>query len=319
MSRVKTLREHLGPGERAAGFEEWTAEISAAAKTAELIGDPWRAMFGRMLETVAIAGTETLRREEKLGTDYAQACFALVQAMGYCAITAALSGMKDDVPAEVIDRMAIDFARTFKEAAVQAAKNCAQQDNSAKEQVPVIEDPLTSGERAEETKERAEAFYNIVRTQIGATSPGVSQHARNEGAFGAAIVTLIEAAQRVDATVRPFHGIASGLVMCSGGSYADTKDAMNRAFDDMAEAAGEVFREHQPMSRSSLFAQQVADAQSFLNHAELSGFIILARIGTDLDGRVAIDVDSAPQWKEALDGVIEGVEAIGRGEGQRMI
>lgn len=127
---VPTLRELLGDGDRTEGFAEWIVESFAASALLNAANEPWKAMYMRLVQLMAVAGLEGIRREdEQHGNDFAQACFALAQAMGTASMTAALGGMVDDVPAQTLRDMARDFSETFRAAAEHVAERVIQSGN----------------------------------------------------------------------------------------------------------------------------------------------------------------------------------------------
>lgn len=131
---VPTLRALLGDGDRTEGFAEWIVESFAASALLDAAEEPWKAMYMRLVQLMAVAGLEGLKREEAHhGNDFAQACFALAQAMGTASMTAALGGMVEDVPDQVLRDMARDFSATFAAAAEHVAERVIAANDIQKE------------------------------------------------------------------------------------------------------------------------------------------------------------------------------------------
>lgn len=92
---IPALRQWLGDGDRAEGFEKWVAE-NLARQNDRTLTDSERS-FVRILNTITIASIECLRLEHENGRDHVDSTIFLARAMGVASLYA-LAGQMGESP-----------------------------------------------------------------------------------------------------------------------------------------------------------------------------------------------------------------------------
>lgn len=92
---LPTLREFLGEGARAEGFEEWVAENMALQERAKT---PQEAAAARMIQIFSIAAVEALRRETEAGMEAIDAMMMMPRCVAWSIMAASLCAIKEDAP-----------------------------------------------------------------------------------------------------------------------------------------------------------------------------------------------------------------------------
>lgn len=127
---LPTLREFLGDGARAEGFEEWVAENMALQERAKT---PQEAAAARMIQTFSIAAVEVLRRETEAGMEAIDAMMMMPRCVSWSIMAACLCAIKDDAPyLRVAKIVADEFAEGARHVAKSALANREQEKAEAK-------------------------------------------------------------------------------------------------------------------------------------------------------------------------------------------
>jgi len=104
---VPSLAEHLDRKDRGEGFEEFVAEVAAAALT-DL--EPGQRATLRVMKPLAIAFVEALRGEIAAGRDGVETTDLVCIIAGYTLFLAVVSGLKEGAPLDRVAEIVVDAA-----------------------------------------------------------------------------------------------------------------------------------------------------------------------------------------------------------------
>ncbi len=107
MNAIPRLREWLGDGARADGFEEWIVASLAASESS----DHGAAASARVLHTLCIAMVEAGRREDGLGSDQVDTVMRMGRGLGYAFMAAIVGKGRDDMPFGEARKMALQLVQ----------------------------------------------------------------------------------------------------------------------------------------------------------------------------------------------------------------
>lgn len=107
MTAIPKLKEWLGDGARADGFEEWVAASLAAAQSK----DTGTAATNRVLHTLCIAMVEAGRREDTLGMDRVDTMMRMGRGLGYALMSAMVGKGRDDMPIGEAQQVALALVK----------------------------------------------------------------------------------------------------------------------------------------------------------------------------------------------------------------